>query len=72
MNLHSCSPTLAISVSRTLGSKLFGVVMGSGNDGKDCNDTEAAFPVSIAPSDGYLPAEPGRRTEAEEISHSFV
>lgn len=46
--------------------------MGSGNDGKDCNDTEAAFPVSITPSDSYSPAEAGGRTEAEELSHSFV
>lgn len=48
------------------------IVMGSGNDGKDCNDTKAALPVSTAPSDSYSLAEAGGTTEAEEISHSFV
>lgn len=32
-----------------LWSELLRVVTGSGNDGKDCNNTKAAFPVSIAP-----------------------
>jgi len=52
--------------------RVFGVVMGSGNDGEDCSDTEAAFPISVDPSNGYSPTEAGGRTEAEEISHSFV
>lgn len=72
MNLQSCSPILAISVSRTLGSKLFRVATGSGNGGKDCKDTEAALPVSIAPSDSYAIAEAGGTAEAEELPHSSV
>ncbi|GAB0176106.1 interleukin-15 [Grus japonensis] len=31
--------------------------MGSRNDGKDSNGTEASFPVSIAPNNSYSPAE---------------